>query len=395
LIESSPLTLAQDAGDQLVELCAQLVRIPSPNPPGDTRAIAAFVRQYLAGEGLEVQGYTPDPGRPNLVAEVQGSDGGPHLVLNSHLDTFPPAEGNADPYAGRVSQGRVYGCGVCDMKAGVAISLVLAGALARAAGTMRGKVSLTYSSDEETGGNLGTAWLLANVPGLRDADACFVLDQSGSELIAVGEKGPCWLRIRTSGGGGHAAYGQHLNAIERLMVALQPVLELRRLEIGAAAETRAQSPEARAVTVNIGRIEGGVSPNLIATSALADVDIRVPVGGDCRWIIGRVREAIRASGVDCEVDVLMASDPTLTDPASDFVQLLRQEAEQVLGRTLHPAVRVGASDARLFRAAGVPTVVYGPAPRNMGTRDEYVEIDELRTIARIYARTLAHLTGRR
>jgi acetylornithine deacetylase/succinyl-diaminopimelate desuccinylase-like protein len=219
LIESSPLNLAQEAGDQLVELCAHLVRIPSPNPPGDTRAVAAFVRRHLAGEGLEVQGYTPDPRRPNLVAEVQGSEGGPHVVLNSHLDTFPPA--------------------------------------------------------------------------------------------------------------------------------------------------------------------------------FADVDIRVPMGGDSRWIIARVREAIRASGVDCEVDVLMAGDPTLTDPGSEFVQLLRQEAEQVLGRTLHPAVRVGASDARLFRAAGVPTVVYGPAPRNMGTRDEYVEIDELRTVARIYARTLAQLTGRR
>ncbi len=384
----------EGSADRLVELCAALVQIPSPNPPGDTRAIGAFVRNQLAALGLEVLTYAPNVDRPNLLAEVRGSAGaGPHLVLNSHLDTFPPAEGARDPYSGRIDHGRIHGCGVGDMKAGLAISVVLAAALAKAAEGLAGRVSLTYSSDEETGGGVGTAWMLDNVPSLREADFCFVLDQSGIDQIGAGEKGVLWLRIRTAGGGGHAAYRQSTSAIDRLIEVLRTITPLRELETAGTTEGPFQSPEAKALTVNVGRFEGGTSPNLIATSAFADVDVRVPLGSKAEWALAKIREAIQIAGAECQLEVLMTSDPAFTDTKSRFVELLAAKVEATVGRPVRPAIRVGASDARLFRRAGVPAVVYGPAPHNMGADGEYVEIAEVHAVAAVYAATLAEALG--
>ena len=111
---------------ELVELCARTVRIPSQNPPGDTTAIARFVREYLEALGLAVREYAPKPDRPNLVASL--GEARPHLVLNAHLDEFP-ATGDGwshPPFAGVVEEGRLYGRGASDMRAGLAVSLFLA-----------------------------------------------------------------------------------------------------------------------------------------------------------------------------------------------------------------------------------------------------------------------------
>ena len=77
----------------------------------------------------------------------------------------------------------------------------------------------------------------------------------------------------------------------------------------------------------------------------------------------------------------------MTDPAAEIVQTVRRAAQQVLGRAPVANMRVGASDARLFRHAGIPAVVYGPTPFNMGGADEYVLLNELQTVARVHALT--------
>ncbi|MBX5490185.1 MAG: M20/M25/M40 family metallo-hydrolase, partial [Chloroflexi bacterium] len=100
---------------ELIALCAQLVRIPSENPPGDTRAVAAFVADSLAAAGLAVQVYAPHPERPNVVATLGPSAARPHLLLNSHLDTFPAGQGwTYPPFGGTVADGRLYGRGASD-----------------------------------------------------------------------------------------------------------------------------------------------------------------------------------------------------------------------------------------------------------------------------------------
>ena len=112
--------------DEWLRLLGDLVRRPSENPPGDTRAAAECVVEYLAGKGHPHEVIEPKPGMVNVVA---ATDRGPgrSVILNGHLDTFPVGDRSGwerDPFSGEVIDGKVFGRGVADMKAGTAASLI-------------------------------------------------------------------------------------------------------------------------------------------------------------------------------------------------------------------------------------------------------------------------------
>src|SRR5881628_1512838 len=146
---------------ELYELAASLVRIPSENPPGDTTEIASFIKRYLEERGLAPRVYEPKSGLPNIVATLGA--GRPNLVLSGHLDEFPAGEGwTVPPFAGLLSDGKIVGRGAGDMKAGLAVALFVVTLLREHAVDLRGRLTLAFASDEETGGRWGTEWLLAN-----------------------------------------------------------------------------------------------------------------------------------------------------------------------------------------------------------------------------------------
>src|SRR5262249_46609127 len=134
------------------------------------------------------------------------------------------------------------------------------------------------------------------------------------------------------------------------------------------------------VTVNIGTIEGGVSPNLVPTRALARVDIRLPVG---------IATAVLQETLDVWLGPmegvtwrpLRRFEPNFTDPDDEIITRVCAVAEEVLGTAPAVNMRVGGSDSRWYRMHGVPTVVYGLTPFNMGGPDEYILVDELKAVA--------------
>ena len=112
--------------EKLVGFLSDFVRVPSPNPPGDTRAGAAFLHDQPEGAGVPVAYRTAKPEWPNVVGTFTGAGSGQHLVLNGHIDVFPagPAETwSRDPWSGAVEDGKVHGRGVVDMKCGTAASV--------------------------------------------------------------------------------------------------------------------------------------------------------------------------------------------------------------------------------------------------------------------------------
>lgn len=366
--------------EELFELCVHAIATPSPNPPGDTAAIAQFVSEHLANLDLQVDRYEPIPDAPNLVASM-GADG-PRLILNSHLDTFPAATGEwtIPPFAGKRSDGRIYGCGATDMRAGLAVSLFIATLLKEDRTNLGGLLTLTYSSDEETGGQWGTEWLLRRVPEAR-GDACLIGDQNGIDTVAVGEKGLCWLRLTVEGASSHAAYGSPRSATRELIEALDVLYALEDLVPGGGP---AADDRLRRITINVGKISGGTSPNLVAHRAEAELDVRIPVGSSVEQIKEEIHDRLATAGVVCKVEVLRAFDPLETDPSSRIVEVALQNVADVLRRRPEAITRMGASDARFWRREGIPTVVYGPTPHNMGAPDEYVDEDELVTVAKVH-----------
>ncbi len=384
----------------LFALCSRLVQIPSENPPGDTTKLASFIRDYLVSRGIEVGWHEPMAGRPNLVATL--GSGGPNLVLAGHLDEFPAGQGwTRPPFSGAIEDGRIWGRGAGDMKAGLAVALTVASLIRGMEVPLAGTLTLAFASDEETGGAWGTQWLLANVPAVH-GDACLIGESSGTWSAGIGEKGVLWLRLRASGISGHAAYQQGTSAVGAIRAALGAVERLdgrrAKAEAGVARVIRRQRPSAErwwgrgtgrladTVAVSVGTLQGGGQVNLIPEAAMAEVDVRVPPGFTTAAIENEARRRIKqAAGDSVEGDVFNQCDPYVTPPDSRLVTLVLDNARTLNTKKVLPVVRLGYTDGRFFRRAGIPTVVYGPAVQNMGGPDECIETADLLEVARVHA----------
>ena len=397
----------------LISMAQRLIAVPSPNPPLATGAVAGvaaeLVRQHIPGADLSL--HEAGDGVVNLVARLEGHAPGRRVVLSGHLDTYPVNEAlpwTVVPLGGLVRDGRIYGRGAADMKGGIAASILAMAVLARHRADWRGEVVLALSGDEESMGALGAEWLLQNVPCVR-GDAVIIGDAGSPAVVRFGEKGFLWVEVEAVGKPAHGAH-VHLgvNAIDRLRVALDALSSLRDMPIHApdsvtqaiavarpVSEALSGAGEARTlghVTVNIGHIAGGTSMNLIPASARAGVDIRLPVGVPASAIEARVA-AILGGMEGLSWRVLRRIEPSFTPPDSELVRTVAGVAHEVLGH--HPVVnmRVGGSDSRVFRHAGIPTVVYGPTPFNMGGADEYALVDELVTVAAVHALSAIRMTN--
>ena len=391
--------------EDLVAIAQGLIAAPSPNPPLATgaaaEAAAALIRRHVPDAELSL--HHPGEGVVNLVARLRGSGPGRRLLLSGHLDTYPVNEAlpwTVDPLGGLVREGRIYGRGAADMKGGIAASVLALSVLARHRSAWRGETVLALSGDEESMGALGAEWLLQNVPDTR-ADAVIIGDAGSPEVVRFGEKGFLWIEIEAAGKPAHGAH-VHLgvNALDRLRAALDALAALQDLPV-SAPETVLRAIEAakpiserlggageadtlRRVTLNLGTMSGGTSMNLGPATARAGLDIRLPAGTSAADVQARIAAALDGMpGITWRV--LRRTEPSVTPPDAEIVRLVAGAAGHVLGRTPAINMRVGGSDARVFRRARIPTVVYGPTPFNMGGADEYALLDELQTVACVHA----------
>ncbi len=395
--------------DEIADWALRLVRAPSPNPPLETRVVAeeaaAILRAVVPGANLSL--HDAGSGVINLVARVQGAGPGRRVVFNGHLDTYPVGDRSLwtrDP-AGVIEGDRLYGRGAADMKGGIAASIGALAALAAHRDAWPGEAVLTLAGDEESMGPLGTRWLLDHVA-YASGDAVIIADAGSPRVLRFGEKGFLWIDIEASG---RAAHGAHVhlgeNAVERLLEALTRLRTLGTLPVAAPAVVLTAIVQSQAIsepfagvgeaavlgrlTVNIGRIEGGTSTNLIPSSARAGADIRLPVGVSVAAVEQALAAALGLPGIIYRV--LRRFEPNYTDPGSELVRGCAAAAREVVGADVAVNMRVGGSDARWFRMAGLPTVVYGPTPHGMGGPDEWVGITELGQVARVHALTALDL----
>lgn len=388
---------------RLLEILSRLTAAASPNPPGDTAAVARVAGDLLREiPGMAVTEHSPAAPVVNLVGRLKGRAPGRRLVFNGHLDTFPIGKADGwshDPLAATLADGRVYGRGVSDMKGGMACSILAAEILAEHRDDWCGEVVLTLAGDEETMGVLGTKYLLDTVPHAT-GDAMICGDAGSPSVIRFGEKGLVWVEIEAEG---HSAHGAHVhlgvNAYERLMAGLSRLLKLRSLlphapervteairgakRLSEGLSGKGESRVLQRVTVNLGRVEAGSLPNLVPDRAWAAADIRLPVGVTVLEV-ERQLEALLGGLPGLRYRVLRSYEPNWTDPEHEIIRFCADRAAAALGRKPAVNMRVGASDARWYRLHGVPTVVFGPTPYNMGGADEYVTLDDLRVVAQVH-----------
>ncbi len=356
----------------LVSLIERLVSIESVNPtlisgaPGEGE-IAAFVAGWLRERGLEVSVEDVAPGRPNVTAVARGSGGGRSLLLNAHTDTVGVA-GMRDALTPRVEDGRLYGRGAYDMKASLAVLMLLTAEAAER--RLRGDVILTAVADEEAA-SIGTE----AVAGTIRADAAVVAEPT--ELgVAVAHRGFTWLEIEVRGVAAHGSrYDLGVDAIARMG---QVLIGLEQLD-SVLAETRPPHPLLGRASVHAAVIEGGEGISTYPDRCVLQLERRTLPGETFEMAEQEARALL--GDLDGSVSVRFTRDPLETSPDEEIVRTLCRyaEATDTIGVPFW-------TDAALLAEAGIPTVVYGPAGDGAHADVEWVD---LASVERCYGVLLA------
>jgi len=390
--------------DDLVRFLQAFVQHKSPNPPGDTREVANFIGTFLGSRGLAYRMIAPHPEMPNIVASFDCARPGRHLVLNGHIDVFPVADDGAgwsrDPWGGEMVDGKIYGRGVADMKAGTTASIFAYVYLYGLKEQLGGKLTLTAVSDEETFGPYGARYLMKHHPEVH-GDALLNGEPSSPLSVRFGEKGPLWLEISVHTPGAHGAYTHASKSATKTAMAIAAALEqlgdirpqlsdnvLSAIDAGRATMDRAMGPGAGAivdkVTLNIGTIKGGAKVNMVPSSASLEADIRLPLGVTKEEIMAAVGK-IMETFPEATVKEINCNLPSWVDPDCEIIRIVQQNVEALRGFRPQPIVSLGGTDARLWRYRNIQACVYGPFPHGMGSFDEYVDIEDFLHIVRTHA----------
>jgi acetylornithine deacetylase/succinyl-diaminopimelate desuccinylase-like protein len=437
-----------ELGAEAIELLRRLISIDTANPPGNEQPAQELLAERLTEAGFDCELLAAEPGRPNLVARLPGSQPGPTLCLLGHADTVPadPTEWSFDPWAGDVVGGEVRGRGAQDMKDQVAAEVAAAAALGRDGWRpRRGELLVVTTADEEMGAAAGAQWLCREHPEKVRSD--YVLNEGGGvafELggrrfytVAVGEKGVFRFLLHARGVAGHAstpALG------DNALLKLAPLLErLRRqpppeptpegVELLSALSGRVLNPdpehladaldEVRAAAPQVAAylVEPMLGVTLVPTQARASekenvipshaellVDCRVPPGMDEADARRRVEQVLGSSNGRPE------PDPGSTPYELEFVEHAagnRSPARSPLtemieawlaredpGALLVPTVMAGFSDSNWFRKAFDSALVYGFCPQRemslieaaplVHSADERVAAADVALAARFY-----------
>ena len=415
----SLMAVIEDATDEMVEFTVEMLRIPTVNPPGDAYVeCAELIGRKLGSFGYEVDypvahgraEHTETHPRMNVVGLRRGRSMRPLVHLNGHFDVVPAGDGwTVDPFGGLVRDGKVYGRGSCDMKAGITAAIYAAEAIRRAGIELHGSIEISGTVDEESGGFAGMAWLAEQGRVSADrTDAVIITEPTDTDRIYIGHRGVYWFEVITRGRIAHGSMPfLGVNAISQMGVILEEIRH--RLMPALRARTTSvpvMPPDARHATLNINGISGGQPVDGIQTPCVADICRAI---FDRRFLVEEGFESTRAEVVELleraakespeliyELRDLMVVHPVRTPDGSSVVSALEESVQAVLGRPAMIAASPGTYDHKhVDRIAGVPNcVAYGPGILDLAHQpDEYCVIEDLVQCTKVLAMSLLTLTG--
>ena len=387
-----------------IRFLAALVQQPSDNPPGDCAPHAERAAQLLAQLGFTVE-RDPVPqdvvraagmvSATNLIVRERFGSG-PVIALNAHGDVVPPGLGwSTAPYGAEIREGAMYGRGVAVSKSDFATYAYALLALKAARVPLAGTVELHFTYDEETGGEIGPKRLLET--GLSKPD--YAISAGFSYGIATAHSGCVHLEVEVTGKSAHAARPDTgIDALEAAVGILADLYSWRK----TLAARRSTFPGIESPTLVVGLISGGINTNVVPDSVKFRIDRRIIPDEDPQRAELELGEQLAAFAakwplVKCTTRrILLAAPLTPIAGQERLVEALQRHAREVLGETIAAHGVPIYTDARHYRAAGVPVVLYGAGPRTLleanGHRaDEKLKLDDLRKATEIVASALADL----
>jgi succinyl-diaminopimelate desuccinylase len=398
--------------DELVDLTRALIRFPTVNPPGEAyRPCAEFIGERLRARGFAVD-YVHAAGTPgdsehypriNVIARRASAVPGPCVHFNSHIDVVQSGGGwTLDPFAAVVKDGRVYGRGACDMKGGLAASIIAVEALIDSGTTLPGTLEISGTVDEESGGYGGVHYLAErgwfSPPRV---DHVIIPEPLNVDRVCIGHRGVWWAEIETKGRMAHGSMPflgdcavRHMHAvIERFERDLYPKLAARRTAMPVVPSG------ARHSTLNINSIHGG---QVETTGYPAPV-----VPDSCRMVIDRrllIEESIDAAKDEVrELLEQLAKDragfrysirdifdvrPTMADRNGPVARSTAAAIRRVIGRDPEFICSPGTYDQKHIDRVGKlrDCIAYGPGILDLAHQpDEYVVIEDMVNSAKVMA----------
>ncbi|MDW7618036.1 M20/M25/M40 family metallo-hydrolase [Peribacillus simplex] len=406
--------LIRSRQQELVELAASFIRIPSENPAPEFNKRSAemgrHISRYLAGKGFLITEHRRSENA--LVTVVCDAPltriPGPRLLFCGHTDVVPAGDRSHwtfDPFSGEVRAGMLLGRGASDMKGGLAALIFVAGLLQEFAPTLnlKGSLGVIASPDEETGG-IEVASLLDQ--GLIKGDACLIGEPTDPHHPNAGEKAEAWMQVIIPGQTGHGSlqplYG--ISAVRRGAAAVEALTKLLELKATPPAELGQLLYNTEWIlgnpllsqllyrpSYNPGVIQGGTNVNVVADKCIIKVDTRVPFGMKTEFVLDVARNLVCAVAPDAVVEPMVScTNPNWTLENRPIVREIELGIQRVLGKEepVFSVLLLSSSDASHFRRHGIDTVLYGPGlEHTIHGYDERVSVENLVESAEIYAET--------
>jgi succinyl-diaminopimelate desuccinylase len=366
-----------------VKYTQDLVRFDTTNPPGREKECVEFAARTLEGAGYKIDRQIFQGDRMNVVARLDGSDSDLlPLVMTGHLDTVPlgQAPWKYDPFGGDIIDGKLYGRGSSDMKAGVAAMLVAALRMAcRESGRPRRALHLILTSGEETG-CAGALHLVDHSKNLLGRASGLIVGEPTANAVSIAHKGALFMSAKLEGVTAHSSQPElGDNAIYKAARAISKVEEY--------GFNRPPHPLLGSPTINVGMINGGMNVNSVPDRAEFTIDIRTNASVSHEEFFDDLKNYL-GEGVALSTFTNMPAISTLPD---DPLTLLAMETcRSVLGKgaVKAPSGLPFFTDASALQPElKCPTLILGPGePPTMHQTDEYCVVQRIGEAAEIYHR---------
>jgi len=390
--------------DEQVKFLQELIRVPTDTPPGNNAPHAERAAELLQGFGFEVEKYAVPEAEvhaagletiTNLVVRRKYG-AGTTVLLNAHGDVVPPGEGwTHDPYGGEIEDGKIYGRAAAVSKCDFSTYAFAVRALEAVSKPVHGSVELLFTYDEEFGGEVGPAWLLAH----KIIHPDLMVAAGFSYQVITAHNGCLQMEVTVHGKMAHAAIPA--SGVDALQAATTILTALY------AQNTLYQQITSRVEGIthpylNIGTIEGGTNTNVVPGRVTFKLDRRMipeenptEVEAGLRALI--TETAARTPGVSVDIKRILLARALQPLPGNKpLVDAIQRHGAQVFGEPIPALGTPLYTDVRLFCEAGIPGVIYGAGPRtvlesNAKRSDEHLDLEDLRRATKVIARTLSDL----
>ena len=374
--------------DALLGLLQDLIRIDSVNPSltgkgAGEKVIARYIADYLKDLGLAVRFQEIEENRVNVIGILKGSGGGSSLMLNGHMDTVSAEHMDIDPFAAEKKDGRIYGRGALDMKAGVAALIMALRSIMETGIKLKGDLILTMVADEEYA-SIGTEAAVSEYT----ADAAIICEPTGLDVV-IAHKGFAWIKTEIFG---HAAHGslphKGVDAIVKAGKVLTAIDKLGETEL-----TKKTHPLLGSPSIHASLIDGGTGLSTYPDYCKIKLERRSLPGEDRRLVTAEMQELLQNikrqdEQFKADFDVFFFRPAFEISPDQPIVQTVSRAFESICQRSPKFGGLSGWLDSAILAQAGIPCVIFGPSGEGAHAAVEYVDLESVITTTQVLVQSI-------